>query len=248
MRTFFITALTLLLGTVFSAQAQKYPERQEIRKGNKRYDKGDYPGSEVFYLRALEATPGSVEAAGNLAGALYRQERFEEAAQVGAKAARDSMAGPYASQLHYNEGNAQFKQRKFAEAVEAYKNALRKNPDDQQAKFNLAYAQKMLEQDKNGGGGGGGDQDKDQDKDKDQNQDQNQNDKDQNKDQDKQDQNSEPKPDQGEPKPGEGQPQGGISPQEAERMLDAMQGAEDNTKQKVDAQKAKAVGRSGKNW
>ena len=38
-----------------------------------------------------------------------------------------------------------------------------------------------------------------------------------------------------------------MSREEAERLLDAVQGSEDKTKEKVDAKKAK-VGRSGKNW
>lgn len=263
MRTMILSVLLLLCAG--AASAQKYPERKEIRQGNKLYEKGDYPGAELSYLRALEAKPGSVEATANLAGALYKQGRYEEAAGAAGKAARDSTAGEYASGAFYNEGNAWFQQRKLEEAIEAYKNALRRNPYDQQAKFNLAYVQKLLEKDKNGGGGGGqNDRNQDQDPNKDQNQNKDRN----------QDQNSEQNPDQnqgrddrqrpGDPDPGEGSPNpdrqkpdqpagespqpGGMSPQQAEQMLDAMQGAEDNTKKKVDAQKVRGVGRSGKNW
>ena len=258
-----VIGLLLLLGGVTgTVSAQKYPERKEIRQGNKRYDKGDYPGAELFYLRALEAKPSSVEGANNLAGALYKQGRYEEAAKAAGTAARDSLAGKYASGAFYNEGNAYFQQRKLNEAIEAYKNALRRNPDDQQAKFNLAYALKLRDKDKNGGGGGGqNNQDQNQDQNQNQNQNQNQgqnpNNQDQNQDQNKnQDQNqkdsgdgsqnpdSQKQPGQG----GQSPQQGGMSPQEAEQMLDAIQGAEDNTKKKVDAQKVRAVGRSGKNW
>lgn len=262
MRTMILSGLLLLCAG--AASAQKYPERKEIRQGNKLYEKEDYSGAELSYLRALEAKPGSVEATANLAGALYKQGRYEEAAGAAGTAARDSTAGEHASGAFYNEGNAWFQQRKLEEAIEAYKNALRRNPYDQQAKFNLAYAQKLLEKDKNGGGGGG---QNDQNQDKDQNKDQNQN-KDRNQDQDKdrkdpgQDPNDQNKPDDpdrgdGSPNPDKQKPDqpdgqspqpGGMSPQQAEQMLDAMQGAEDNTKKKVDAQKVRGVGRSGKNW
>ena len=103
-----IGLLLLLGGVAGTVSAQKYPERKEIRQGNKRYEKGDYPGAEVFYLRALEATPSSVEGTNNLAGALYKQGRYEEAAKAAGAAARDSLAGAYAAGAFYNEGERLF--------------------------------------------------------------------------------------------------------------------------------------------
>ena len=70
----------------------------------------------------------------------------------------------------YNLGNAQFKQQKYKEALESYKQSLRLNPADQQAKYNYAYTKRLLDDNKDGGGGG----DDDKNQDKDQNQDQQQ--------------------------------------------------------------------------
>ncbi len=262
-----ILTTVCLLGIVCgTATAQKYPERRHIRSGNAQYEKGNYTEAEVSYLRALEKTPDSYEGAFNLSDALYKQKRYEEAAEISGRLAADSLHGEHAAQAWFNRGNALFQQRKLEEALEAYKNSLRLNPDDMEAKFNYAYTKKLLEKNRN-------DQDQNQDQDKNQ-QDKNQNNdqdkngnddrnKDQQQNDDKNDDRNDPDNDKGED---ERQPDGqrpddrsgengqqppqqqGMNREEAERMLDAIQGSENDTKKKVDARKAKTVGSSGKNW
>ena len=162
-------------------------DRREVRSGNRAFKKGDWLKSEIDYKKALLKDSTSAAAQYNLASALYRQENYTEAEKY-AKASLDSLSrSPRAADAHYNNGDVYLKQRRWSEAIEAFKSSLRLNPGDMDAKSNLAYAQKMLEneqqqQDQNQDGG----QDN-QDQNKDQNQDQNQNDQDQNK--DNQDQN-----------------------------------------------------------
>ena len=278
MRSTIILGLMLLIAG--SASGQKYPERRDIRSGNKLYEKGDYTEAEVAYRRALEKNAESYEANFNLADALYKQKRYDEAAQMNAQLAADSAYMENAAAAYFNQGNALFQQRKLEEALEAYKNCMRLDPNDQQAKFNYAYTKKLLEKDNqnqqqnnqnNQQNNQGNQQDQNKDQNKDQNdnqQDQNKNQQDQNKDknQDQKDQNNNQNdqndqnqqnddksggqnPDQQQDQNQQPQPQnGGMSREEAERMLDAVQGSEDNTKKKVDAQKVRAVGASGKNW
>ena len=73
--------ITLLLG-IGSASAQKYPERSLVRKGNRDFAKERYDRSIERYTQALEAAPENFEAAYNLGGALYRTEKYEEAAKT----------------------------------------------------------------------------------------------------------------------------------------------------------------------
>lgn len=274
MRSTIILGLMLLIAG--SASGQKYPERRDIRSGNKLYEKGDYTEAEVAYRRALEKNAESYEANFNLADALYKQKRYDEAAQMNAQLAADSAYMENAAAAYFNQGNALFQQRKLEEALEAYKNCMRLDPNDQQAKFNYAYTKKLLEKDnqnqqQNNQNNQQNQQDQNKDQNKDQNdnqQNQNKNQQDQNKDknQDQKDQNNNQNdqndqnqqnddksggqnPDQQQDQNQQPQPQnGGMSREEAERMLDAVQGSEDNTKKKVDAQKVRAVGASGKNW
>ena len=272
------TILTVLL-LVFcgAAAAQKYPERRAIRSGNRQYEKGAYPEAETAYRRALEKTPDSPEATFNLSDALYKQERYDEAGKLAASAAQQLAADPSrreeAAQAFFNQGNALFKQRKLQEALEAYKNSLKLNPGDMEAKFNYAYTKKLLDRDQNNQNDQNNqtnqnnqndqnNQNNQDNRDNQNNQNDRKNDNDRNNrnddpnrdpnkdpnrnpdgDGDRNDPSDKPRPDSGE------QPQdGGMSREEAERLLDAVQGSEDKTKEKVDAKKAKVVGRSGKNW
>ena len=248
MRRIFILLVLALLAV--DAAAQQYPERRQVRKGNRAYEKGNYQDAAGRYMRALGADPSSFEAQYNLGNALHRQEMYDQAAQVQQQAAADSLAAPVdRAQAFYNLGNTQFRQQKYAEALESYKNSLRLNPDDPQAKFNYAYVKKLLD---------------DQNQ---QNQDNKDNKDDQNQDQQNGQNQQNPQEGQNDPQEGDGQGDdqqqdgqpdkeqegegrprpAGISPSEQERMLDAIQAQEDRTQEKL-KEKAGAVVRLKKNW
>ena len=251
--------IILFLFTASGAQAQQLPERSLVRKGNRQYNKGNYEQSAGRYEQALQAAPGQFEAIYNLGNALYKAERFDRAEQTMQQAAADSLrADTERAEAFYNLGNAQFKQQKYQEALESYKQSLRLNPSDMEAKYNYAYTKRLLDENKDGGGGGG-------DQNKDQNKDQNQNDQSQqNPDQkgDQKDQKGDPKDQQGDQKQNpqegkgdkedqgdqQGQPTpSGISPQEQQQMLDAIQAQEDKTQEKL-KEKQGVVVRGKKNW
>ena len=143
----------------------------------------------------------------------------------------------------YDLGNISFNSQQYAQAIEHYKNALRKNPDNDKARENLRLAQLKLQQQQQN-------QDKNQDKnqqDKDQQkqdqqqqqqqQEQKQNEQDK-KDQDKQQpQQPEKKDNQQQPQPKQG---AGISDENAQKILKAMENEEAATRKKVEAKKQKA--------
>ena len=254
MRRIFILLVLALLAV--DAAAQQYPERRQVRKGNRAYEKGNYQDAAGRYMRALGADPSSFEAQYNLGNALHRQEMYDQAAQVQQQAAADSLAAPVdRAQAFYNLGNTQFRQQKYAEALESYKNSLRLNPDDPQAKFNYAYVKKLL------------DDQNQQNQDNKDNTDNNDNKDDQTQDQQNGQNQQNPQEGQNDPQEGDGQgddqqqdgrpdkeqegegrPQpAGISPSEQERMLDAIQAQEDRTQEKL-KEKAGAVVRLKKNW
>ena len=239
--------------------AQSMPERSLVRKGNRQYNKGNYEQAISRYEQALQAVAGQFEATYDLGNALYKAERFDRAEQTMQQAAADSLrTDDERAEAFYNLGNAQFKQQKYKEALESYKQSLRLNPSDMETKYNYAYTKRLLDEDKNGGGGGGND-DKDQnkDQDKDQDKDQNQQNQDQqNKDQQNKDQKGDPEDRQGDrkqdPQENKGDRQGqptpsGISPQEQQQMLDAIQAQEDKTQEKL-KEKQGVVVRGKKNW
>lgn len=256
----------VFLFAALGASAQNMPERSEVRRGNRQYNKGNYEKSIERYERALGAAPESFEAIYNLGNALYKAERFDKAEQTMRKAAADSLrADGERAEAFYNLGNAQFKQQKYKEALESYKQSLRLNPDDQEAKYNYAYTKRLLDENKDGGGGGNDDQNQDKDQNQDQQQQGGGEDKQDKQDGDRQqdgqeqqgddqeqqgDQQNPPQPDKGDEGDEQGEPQpvpAGISPQEQEQMLDAIQAQEDRTQDKL-KEKQGVVVRGKKNW
>ena len=258
-----ILSITLLfLFAAAGVQAQRLPERSLVRKGNRQYNKGEYEASIGRYEEALKASPGQFEATYNLGNALYKAERFDRAEQTMTQAAADSLrSDTERAEAFYNLGNAQFKQQKYKEALESYKQSLRLNPADMEAKYNYAYTKRLLDQDQNGGGNDQQNQNQNQNQNQDQNQqnqqqqnqgqDQNQDQQNQDQNQGQQNQDRNPQDQNGNPdrqEQGEGQPTpSGISPQEQEQMLDAIQAQEDKTQEKL-KEKQGVVVRGRKNW
>lgn len=277
--------LIAALALAIPAQAQKWPERSRVRRGNRAYERLDYGRAEERYQQALELCDTCFEAKFNLGDALYKQQRYDEAEKIFTALAADSTRSDLdRAHSFYNLGNSLFQQKKYQEALSAFKRSLRLNPADLETKYNYAYTKKYIEDNQQGGGGGNNnqnqqgndDQNKDQNQDnennndqKDQNSDNNENQSDQNQnDQDRdgdgenddqqgdndRDQQGNDDPNEGDQDPneqggGQNEPQpSGLSQNDAERMLDAIQGEEDKTRDKVNAKVGQGVVRSGKNW
>lgn len=214
-----ITLLLLIAGDGF---AQK--ENPLIRQGNKQYEEGKFKEAEIDYRKALERTPGSVKGSYNLGNSLYRQENYEEATRNFADAARlidDKDEAGKSAALH-NLGNTLLKNGKLEESIEAYKQALRYNPADEDTRYNLAYAMNQLQQQQ---------QQQQQNKDDKSDKDDKKDEKDQ---KDSQPQDS----DQQQKEEPRDKPQ--ISKQDAERMLEALKNDEQKTLEKVNQQKVKS--------
>ena len=250
--------LIIFLTAALTAAAQKYPERSLVRRGNRAYDRGRYEVGIERYTRALEAAPGNWEAMYDLGNALASAERFDKAEETLRAAAADSLrSGDERAEAYFNLGNVQLSQQKLKEALESYKNSLRMNPSDEEAKYNYVYVKRLLENQDGDGGGDGDDQNQDQ------NQDQQQGDNGDNGDKgdpdnkdgdDGDDDNNDGEPDQpqdedgrdGEEKESPAEPR--ISEQEQERMLEAIQAEEDKTQDKLKDKVRGVVVRGRKNW
>lgn len=140
-------------------------------------ENGNFPKAEVQYRKAIAKNPESTTAKYNLANAYYNSEKYDEALQRYNQSAKIATSKKAKHKAFHNQGNTFMEQEKYKEAVDAYKNALRNDPTDDETRYNLALAKKMLEQQKQQN-----DQNKDKDdQNKDENQDQNENKEDQDK-------------------------------------------------------------------
>ena len=233
------------------ASTWTHAQRKEIVEGNTEYAGGRYRNAEAAYKKSVEKAPQQFIGSYNLGNALYRQNKFDEASQQYLNASANNNVNELQSKSMYNMGNSLLKSEKYSESIEAYKKALRLNPKDEDARYNLSYAQKKLHQQQQQQ-----DQNKDNKDNKDkkdqQKKDQQQDKKDQQKkDQEKQNQqkDDQAKQDQKKEEQKKQEPkQPKLSKEEAERMLKALKNDEKDL-QKEKAKKYQVNSNSiEKNW
>lgn len=231
-----IGLVLMMFAAIFSASAQK-AERDYIRKGNRAFKDSVFVDAEVNYRKALEVNPKSSISMYNLGNTLVRQNKVQEAMEQYSAAAKIEKDKSKLAYIFHNIGDIFQTQKDYAKAVEAYKESLRNNPKDDETRYNLALAQKLL---------------KDQ-KQNQQNQDQNQ---DQNKEQEKKEQekkDQENKQDQQnnqQQQPPQSQKQNEqMSKENAEQLLKSVMQDEKDVQDKVKKQQQVIQGgRLEKDW
>lgn len=220
----------LMLGIMFSAQAQQTTpkidetsSKKQVYIGNQAYKKGDFTTAIKAYEDALSFHGNYYKAQYNLACATYHTEAYEQSRTYNERVISSLTASKLLkAKAHHNIGNSFLKEKKYQDAIQAYKQSLRLEPNSYNTKYNLAYAQKMLEnqqdqqQDKQ-------DQQDNQDQNQDQqdNQDQNQQNQDQQQDQN-QDQNKNQQQNQNQQPDKPQAQQSKLSKEQAEAILNAM--------------------------
>jgi len=208
-------------------------ERKHIRQGNKLYEKESFDDSEVQYRKALEKDEQSFKGEFNLADALYKQEKYEEAINKFNRMADTESDKANLGALYHNLGNSLLQSGELEPSIEAYKNALRNHPGDLETKHNLAYAQNMLQQQQQQQQQ---QNQQDQEQQEQQEQDSQENEQQQNQEQQQQQQQQDQQQDK------EEQPQQAekISKEDAERILEALKQDEQKVQEKLKKQKAQA--------
>lgn len=208
-----------------SVSAQK-AERDNVRGGNKLYEQEKYTEAEIAYRKSLEVNPRSTEGTFNLGNALYKQEKWQEAAEqyqlIAGQAERLTNTPEGMTQLaetFHNMGNILMQNKDYANSIEAYKQSLRMNPTDDETRYNLALAQKLLQ-----------DQENDDQGQNEQNQEEQQNENQENEEQQQQNQPDDQKEDKTQE---EQQSNEQMSRDNAQQILDAFLQDEKDTQEKV---------------
>ena len=227
-----------LLLISFSLYAQA--DKKYIRQGNRNYDKDKFAESEVLYRKAMDKNKETPDAIFNIGDALYKQEKFEDAGKQFVENINRNEDKEKKSAGLYNLGNSLLMENKVKESIEAYKGSLKMNPENMEAKYNLGYAQDLLQQ-----------QEQEQQKQQ-QNQDNNDQDKKEGNQEEKSgedDQKDQQGQDQKDQKQQQQQQQQTISKEDAQRILEALANDEKSVQEKVKLAKAiKSKSRTVKNW
>ncbi len=226
--------LLLLTALSVSSYADNRQARKLIRKGNALYRADKRQEAQVDYLKAYRADSTDARVQYNLATSMFPQdyklvqkERCDTMAMMFERAAQAETNPLRKAKAYHNEGVAYQGVKDFGKAIEAYKNALRCNPNDDESRYNLVLCQRQL---KNQGGGNNNQQ---QDKQDQQDKQQQQQQQEKQKKQDQQQQQQEPP----------------MSKENAEQLLNAaMQREKETQKRMKEAQQQPQRRRIEKNW
>ena len=229
--------LLLLTALSVSSYADNRQARKLIRKGNALYRADKRQEAQVDYLKAYRADSTDARVQYNLATSMFPQdyklvqkERCDTMAMMFERAAQAETNPLRKAKAYHNEGVAYQGVKDFGKAIEAYKNALRCNPNDDESRYNLVLCQRQL---KNQGGGNNNQQQDKQDKQDQQNKQQQQQQQDKQEKQDQQKQQQEPP----------------MSKENAEQLLNAaMQREKETQKRMKEAQQQPQRRRIEKNW
>lgn len=222
----------------------------------------DFVSAEKEYRKAISEQGTSVSGIYNLGNSYIKKGNLEEAIYRLDQAAKVATSKTEKHKAYHNIGNVLMKDKKCKEAVEAYKSALRNDPNDDETRYNLGIAKICAEQQKD-------DDKEDKDKKDDKKEDDKKNEEDK-KDQDKKEdgdqdkkEGDDKKDDEGKPKDDKGdkgddqdkQPQppqprpGQMSPQQVKNLLEAMNNQEQKVQEKINAEKQKGVKtKTEKDW
>ncbi|WP_308993651.1 tetratricopeptide repeat protein [Mariniflexile litorale] len=268
----YILFIIITLTTTFSFSQEKdkaallaaKKANNYVYEGNNLINEDDFVSAEKEYRKAISEQGTSVAGIYNLGSSYIKKGSFDEALYRLDEAAKISTSKAEKHKAYHNIGNVLMENKKCKEAVEAYKNALRNDPTDEETRYNLGLAKICADQQKDQ------QDDKDQDK-KDDKKDQDKKEGDDKKDQDKKDEGDQDKKegddkkdDEGKPKDekddkGKGdekekqqQPQprpGQMSPQQVKSLLEAMNNQEQKVQEKVNAEKQKGTKvKTEKDW
>ena len=144
MKKYYIILPIFILAALALSACGSSVERT-LDSGNQAYAEQDYQQAMEKYGQAMEMDPELGEPTYNLANTLYRLEAFEEAGQFLAQAIQTA-SDQLAEHGFYNLGNNFFQQELMPEAVESYKESLRIDSHDMDAKYNLELAMVQQEQ------------------------------------------------------------------------------------------------------
>jgi len=134
--------LHIMLFVCMVAGAQK--RDTYLAQGNEDYENGDYTAAEESYRLAQAKSPRKSDAAYNLGNTMYKQGLTGEASYAYIKAIDVAKTKEEKHRAYHNLGNLLLKDKDYGSAVDAYKDALRNDPSDEQTRYNYALAKKLL--------------------------------------------------------------------------------------------------------
>ncbi|MDR6299657.1 tetratricopeptide repeat protein [Mesonia maritima] len=268
--------VAIIVCSTFQLKAQDNVEEAKVfmAEAEEALAENNFPKAEAKYREAIAKDKDNAEARYNLGNLYYNKEKSVSAVQRLHQSSVLSEDKTLKHKAYHNQGNAFMKEKKYALAVEAYKNALRNDPTDEETRYNFALAKEKLKKEQQQNKDNKDDKNQDQKNDKKENEDKNEKDggeneqnkkdnkddqsqnKDEKKGDQKKDEGDQQKKDQQQPKQEKGdennaeknqqqQPaEGKLSKQQIKNLLEAMENQEKKIQDKINAKKEKGQKRT----
>ena len=144
LRKFFVHISLIFLGLV-TVKAQESLNTL-IFRGNRSFDKQKYGEATSTFSEAVKKNEKDFGAHYNLGNSLYKIKKYDEAIAEYQKAQKNTNNKDEKAASYYNEGNAHLQNGDGEKAVNAYKNALKYDPDNEAILKNLQIAKKKQKQ------------------------------------------------------------------------------------------------------
>ncbi len=233
----------------FSAFGQDW--RDSLTVARDAYKKADYSKALKYYESAQKKAPENVDLSDEMAQSAYKAREFEKAEKIYQQSGNSKSSNLKKADNFHNLGNARMKSKNYQGAIDAYKESLRLNPNDNNTRYNLSEAIRQLKNEEKKQENKQDQNNQDQNKQNQNKQDQNK--KDEEKKQQQNQQNQQNQNQSGKPKEGEGEPKenskGQLPNKTVDRMLDKLMKDEAETKRKMNGTNGKnQTPKSGKDW
>lgn len=230
LKYYFVVVLLVLLAGNGLTQSLRSLNNDGVEQFNQK----KFGDSEINFRKGIEKDSSASIPYFNLGDAYYKQKKYDEAMKAYQTALSKTKDKELKGKALYNIGNSLLDDNKLKESIEAYKNSLKMNPKDEEAKYNLSYALKKLREEENQKKRDKKDDKNKKDQDKNKKDDQKNKD-DKNKDKkDQQNQNKDDKKDQDKKQQQQQQNQKPkISKEQAEQILNALKDNEKNMQKKL---------------
>ena len=223
----FIIQIAFIIVSSF-AVGQEWRDSLDVAR--KAYENKDYSKALKYYESAQSKAPENIDLSDEMGQSAYKAREFQKAEKIYQQNGGNKKSNKAKSENYHNVGNSRMKSKNYQGAVDAYKESLRLNPNDDQTRYNLSEAIRQLKNEEK----------------KQQNQDKKENNQDkQQGEQNQQNQGDQKNSDQ----EGEGQQQGQLPNKTVEKMLDELMKQEAETKRRMSGnQGGGKTPKSGKDW
>ena len=121
--------------------------KENLIEARNLYHQKNYDEALKKYKLVEKTAPKSISISNEIAQTAYKSNKFEAAEKNYSSSKSKNEPCLNYSKTQHNLGNSKYKQKKYQDAIDSYKESLRNNPNNEQTRYNLAKAMLSKKQD-----------------------------------------------------------------------------------------------------